>query len=112
MSIILKTILLFTSLFVSGCVVVPVDVTIEAPLDLAKCSAIEHKKELELVNINDQDTGYYFSVVGFLLSPILIPASTLISGSYVLLHNASLSEETVRANEDCMSASLSKPDKS
>ena len=93
----------------TSCVVLPADVKGDAPENYAKCGDITYRKELKLVDLNDEDTGYYYPVGGVILSPVLVPASLLFSGLYTLAHNATLTEEDKAKIAECLKKDLAKP---
>ncbi|BDY04465.1 hypothetical protein [Ferrimonas sp. YFM] len=73
---------LMSSIFLSGCVAVP----IEDYGYLDKCETSSKRKELAVVDVVE-GTNSYFSVSGFLLSPLTVSVSALLSGSYVVVNN-------------------------
>ncbi|PCJ46823.1 MAG: hypothetical protein COA74_13050 [Gammaproteobacteria bacterium] len=66
-----------------GCITVPVD-------DLTnhnECLISSDRKTLKVINLNFENTGYYYSLSGAILSPILVPTTAIISGTYVFVNN-------------------------
>lgn len=73
------------SLFVlsqTGCIVLPQ----KDPDARPRCELSTDQKTLRIVDIA-AETDTYYSVTGILLSPILIPATALLSGTYVAVNN-------------------------
>lgn len=65
-----------------GCITVPV-------VDKShthKCELSTNMKVLKIVDVAEETNSFY-SVGGLILSPILIPTSAIISGTYVLVNN-------------------------
>ena len=75
-------ILMSLILIVSGCITVPVDD--EEHIHLCKISS--DRKTLKIVDVA-KETDSYYDISGTLLSPILVPTTALISGTYVLVNN-------------------------
>ena len=83
-------------LFVSGCVVVPV----EDKLHVNKCEISSDRKTLKIIDLAEETNSYY-SVSGVVLTPLLVPATAIVSGSYVFINNTyRLGEETIKCNSD------------
>ena len=103
-------IVLTTIALLSACVAVPSDVKPQAPMFIAECSNIVHKKEIEIVSINDEEnSGYYYSIAGVILAPITVSVSALISSIYAMAHNVGMTEEQVEQYENCLNSDLTKP---
>lgn len=70
----------------SACVVFPV--TDKEATRIAKvcCELYSDKKILKVVNVA-KETNSFYSVSGIVLSPIILPVSGLLSGSYTLVNN-------------------------
>ena len=84
--------ILLVLLATPSCVTVPVD----ADRVKYKCELSTNKKTLKVVDVAEETNSYY-SVSGILLSPILVPTTALISGTYVLVHNTyNLGEEVIK----------------
>ncbi|SFD14992.1 hypothetical protein [Pseudoalteromonas denitrificans] len=75
-------ILVSVLLWAVGCAVMPVNIE-ENKLH---CELSSDKKTLRIANVAEE-TNTYYSVSGLILSPILIPTTAIISGSYVLVNN-------------------------
>ena len=80
-------------IFLTGCITVPVNDRSQSK----QCYLSSDKKTLKIIDFNEENTGFYYSVSGLLLSPILVPTTALISGSYVLVNNIyHLGEEKIK----------------
>ena len=96
-----KLTILFVLFAISGCITVPVTVVSHSN----KCELSSDMKILKVVNVAEETNSYY-SVSGYLLSPILVPATAVFSGAYVLVNNIyHLGEEQIK----CGDASTYKP---
>lgn len=74
----------------SGCVTVP-----ETDRNyVGKCGVSSDHKVIRIANVA-KETNSYYSIGGILLTPILIPVTALISGTYVLINNAYYSAEEI-----------------
>lgn len=73
--------ILASSLFY-GCLTIPVVDNSHTH----KCKLSSELKVLKVVDVA-KETNSYYSVGGLILSPILIPTSAIISGTYVLVNN-------------------------
>ena len=86
--------LLALTLISQACVTVPVR-------DLNqknRCELSTDKKTLKIIDLAEE-TNTYYSVTGLVLSPIIIPTSALISGTYVLVNNTyNLGEEIIKCD--------------
>ena len=84
-------ILFFSSIaIVTGCVTVP-----ETDRNyVGKCGVSNDHKVLRIANVAEETKSYY-SIGGILLTPILIPVTALVSGTYVLINNAYYSAEEI-----------------
>ncbi|TKB57600.1 hypothetical protein [Ferrimonas aestuarii] len=79
----------------SGCVAVPV----EDYGYLDKCETFSKRKELAVVDVV-KETNSYFSISSFLMSPITVSVTGILSGSYVVVNNTyHFGEELVRCEE-------------
>ncbi|NNJ73516.1 MAG: hypothetical protein HKP09_10070 [Enterobacterales bacterium] len=96
--------------FLGSCIVVPADIKSDVPSNYEQCGDITYRKELQLVDLNEEDTGYYYSVGGVILSPILVPASLLISGAYTIAHNVTLSDSDKEKIKKCLGDDLARPE--
>lgn len=87
-----RTAMLIILMFsLSACVVVPT----RDKQAFNECSISSDKQTLKIVNVAE-DTKTYYSVSGIILTPILIPTSAIVSGTYVLVNNAyNLGEEMI-----------------
>ncbi len=84
------------ALTLSGCLTVPT----KSPGYHSKCEISTDRLTLRIVDIADKTDSYY-SISGIILSPILIPTSALISGTYVLANNIyNLGEEKIRCSKN------------
>jgi len=110
MSIYRLLILVLMGSFVTGCIVVPTDVKSDVPSNYEQCGNITYRKELQLIDLNEEDTGYYYTVGGVILSPILVPASLLISGAYTIAHNVTLSDSDKDKIKKCLEDDLARPE--
>jgi hypothetical protein len=70
------------TIFLSGCVTVPSPAKDQA----ARCELSTDRLTLRVIDVA-KETNSYYSVEGYLLSPILIPTTAILSGAYVLVHN-------------------------
>lgn len=79
----------------SGCVAVPV----EDYGYIDKCETSSKRKELVVVDVVEE-TNSYFSISSFLMSPITVSVTGILSGSYVVVNNTyHFGEELVRCEE-------------
>jgi len=84
----LKILLTFSTIFtlvtvISSCVAVPVtDISY-----VGRCGVSPDQKTLKIIDVA-KATNSYYSISGYLLTPILLPTSVIISGTYVLTNNA------------------------
>jgi len=70
-------------IIIISCVAVPVtDVSY-----VGRCGVSPNQKTLKIIDVA-KATHSYYSISGYLLTPILLPTSVVISGSYVLTNNA------------------------
>ncbi len=84
---IIKGLVLFLTILCTACVVVPqIDHTEQAKLTQYQCELSSDKKVLKLVNLIDGDTTFY-AWNDEMLAFITIPASAIISSTYVLVNN-------------------------
>lgn len=77
----LFSIVLLVSFSVSGCITVPVPAEHQA----TRCEISMDRLTLRVVDVT-KGTNYY-KLEGYLVSPILVPATAILSGAYVLVHN-------------------------
>ena len=77
-----QLITLSISLTLCACVVLPV----KDKEHVARCELSIDRKTLKVVNVAEETNSYY-SIEGYMLSPILIPTSFILSASYVLVNN-------------------------
>lgn len=73
-------------LSLSGCIVFPVKDLEATRIANVRCELSSDKKVLKIVDVA-KATNTFYSVSGVVLSPILIPLSGLLSGSYTLVNN-------------------------
>ena len=67
---------------ISGCVVSPAsDINY-----VGRCGVTPDHKTLRIVDVA-KATNSYYSISGYLLTPILLPVTAIISGAYVLTNN-------------------------
>jgi len=84
----LKILLTLSTIFtlvtvISSCVAVPVtDISY-----VGRCGVSPDQKTLKIIDVA-KATNSYYSVSGYLLTPILLPTSVIISGTYVITNNA------------------------
>ncbi len=89
----------------TGCIVLPQ----KDPDARPRCELSSDQKTLRIVDIA-AETDTYYSVTGVLLSPILIPATALLSGTYVAVNNTyHLGEEKFVCAAPKDTAPVSKP---
>jgi len=80
---------------INGCVTVPVNV----PSHTHKCKLSSDMKTLKIVDVA-KETNSYYSVWDYILSPILVPTTAIVSGTYVLVNNTyHLGEEKIKCGE-------------
>lgn len=75
----------------SGCIAVPF------PADNyeSRCKISSDRLTLKIMDVA-RETNSYYSIDGIILTPILVPATALISGTYVLVNNIyNLGEEKI-----------------
>ena len=75
----------------SGCVAVPYP----AEGHSTRCEISTDRLTLKVIDLA-KETDSYYTVEGYLVSPILVPTTAIISGVYVLVHNTyHLGEEKI-----------------
>jgi hypothetical protein len=86
--------LLAATLLIQGCITVPVtDYSAKN-----RCELSTDRKTLKVIDLAEETNSYY-SISGYVLSPILIPTSAILSGTYVLVNNTyNLGEEALMCN--------------
>ncbi|WP_082633221.1 hypothetical protein [Lacimicrobium alkaliphilum] len=72
------------SVIVSGCIALPVNESEES--NTVTCELSSDRKVLKVVDVA-KDSNSYYSISGIILTPILLPSTAIISGSYVLINN-------------------------
>ena len=88
--------IILISIIISGCAVVPVS----QKFHTNKCSISSDKKTLKIIDVASE-THTYYSISGVMLSPIIIPTTAIMSGSYVLINNIyNLGEEKIKCSND------------
>ncbi|WP_372771013.1 hypothetical protein [Pseudoalteromonas sp.] len=70
----------------SACVVFPVTDKEATRIAKVRCELSSDKKILKVVDVA-KETNSFYSVSGIVLSPIILPVSGLLSGSYTLVNN-------------------------
>ena len=70
------------ALLTLGCVVIPVSHGKQSN----QCEISSDKKTLRIIDVAEE-TNTYYSISGIILTPILVPTSAIISGSYVAVNN-------------------------
>ncbi len=83
----IKILLIYSAIFslvtvISSCVAVPVT---DASY-VGRCGVSPDQNTLKIIDVA-KATNSYYSISGYLLTPILLPASVIISGSYVITNN-------------------------
>jgi hypothetical protein len=73
---------LLVSFSVTGCI------TVAVPADhqVKRCEISTDRMTLKVVDLA-KATNSYYTAEGYLVSPILVPTTGIISGAYVLVHN-------------------------
>ena len=88
--------MLLLILNISGCISVPVN----DDRYINKCSISSDRKILRIIDVA-KETNSYYSISGIILTPILIPTTAIISGTYVLVNNAyHLGEEKLQCGKN------------
>lgn len=88
--------LIFLILTISACATVPVS----DKRYVKRCGVSSDKKTLKIIDVA-KETDTYYSVSGILLTPIIVPVTAVISGSYVLINNLyNLGEEKIKCSKD------------
>ena len=89
-SLVIKILFLTLATIVSGCVTVP-----ETDRNyVGRCGVSTDHKVLRIANVAEESNSYY-SIGGIFLTPILIPVTALISGTYVLINNVYYSVDEI-----------------
>lgn len=70
------------TLGLTGCVVLPVEDNSYSK----QCGLSSNKKVLKIVDFA-KDTDSYYTISGYVLTPIILPSSAIISGTYVAVNN-------------------------
>lgn len=73
---------LFAIALLSGCITVPYP----ADKQSNRCEISEDRLTLKVIDLA-KATNSYYTTEGYLISPILVPTTAIISGTYVLVHN-------------------------
>lgn len=85
-----KLLMFVISAAMSGCVAVPAtDATY-----VGRCGLSTERKVLKIVDVA-KTTNSYYSISGYLLTPILLPTTAIISGVYVITNNAYYEGESI-----------------
>jgi hypothetical protein len=82
-------------IIISGCIAVP------SPSKNyeARCEISTDRLTLKIIDVAEETNSYY-SISGLILTPILVPATAIISGIYVIAHNTYyLGEEMIVCSE-------------
>jgi hypothetical protein len=75
---------------ISGCVAVP-----ETDRNyVGRCGVSSDHKILRIADVS-KETNSYYSISGIVLTPILLPATALVSGAYVVINNVYYSTEEI-----------------
>ena len=74
--------LIFSIIFLTGCVTVP----FPAEGQSSRCKISTDRLTLKVIDLA-KETNSYYTVEGYLASPILVPTTAILSGAYVLVHN-------------------------
>ena len=90
-------ILALVSVFaLNACVVIPV----KDKTQRHRCEISSDKKTLKVIDFA-KETNTYYSISGILLTPIIVPASAIISGTYVLVNNTyHLGEQAIKCDDE------------
>jgi hypothetical protein len=75
-------IVLCLCLSITGCI------TLAVPADhqAKRCEISTDRMTLKVIDL-PKETNSYYTMEGYLVSPILVPTTAIISGAYVLVHN-------------------------
>ncbi|MCP5130322.1 MAG: hypothetical protein H6985_12140 [Pseudomonadales bacterium] len=76
------SIAVLVSFSISGCVTVP----LPADKQNKRCEISTDRMTLKVIDLA-KETNSYYTTEGYLVSPILVPTTAIISGVYVLVHN-------------------------
>lgn len=88
------TLVVMLSSTLIGCVVAPVVDHSYQP----KCQISSDRKTLKIIDLAKESNSYY-SISGIILTPILVPTTAIISGTYVLVNNSyQLGEQAIKCN--------------
>ena len=74
--------LVMTFVILNGCITVPVKSSEQNKV----CELSSDKKTLKVIDVA-KETNTFYNVSGIILSPILVPTSAIISGTFVLINN-------------------------
>ena len=89
------TLTLLASLVLSGCIAVPVP----AKNYESRCEISTDRLTLRVIDVAEETDSYY-SIEGYILTPILVPTTALILGAFVLVNNIyNLGEEKIVCSE-------------
>lgn len=77
-----KCLVVAGSLALSGCVVLPVS----DQQNLRECETASERKRLQMVNLA-RESNSFLTITNVLLAPIVVPASALASGLYLVGNN-------------------------
>ena len=78
----MKSLLVILLVILSSCVVVPTKQTFQE----TRCEISSDKKTLRVFNVA-KETNSYYSLGGLMATPILIPTTAILSGTYVAVNN-------------------------
>ena len=73
---------LLVSFSVTGCITVAVPADHQAK----RCEISTDRMTLKVIDLA-KETNSYYTAEGYLVSPILVPTTAIVSGAYVLVHN-------------------------
>lgn len=73
---------LLVSFSLTGCITVAVPADHQAK----RCEISTDRMTLKIIDLA-KATNSYYTTEGYLVSPILVPTTAMISGAYVLVHN-------------------------
>jgi len=85
------TVFLFSVIMIiSSCVAVPA-----TPIShVGRCGVSPDYKTLKIIDVA-KATNSYYSISGYLLTPIILPTTAIISGAYVLTNNVYYSGKNI-----------------
>ncbi|QOL24986.1 hypothetical protein LP316_11805 [Thalassotalea sp. LPB0316] len=88
--------LVIVAALLNGCVVAPITDKAHS----SKCMISTDRKVLKIIDVAKESNTFY-SISGLIISPILVPTTAIISGTYVLVNNTyRLGEETIKCRSE------------